>query len=708
MKTNERVQMGKMDEQWKGGLAKTITFSVTESCNLACKYCYMTGKNTNNKMRFETAKAVVDYVLTNRELFNEEAVIWEFIGGEPLLEIDLIDKISDYIKIQMYKLDHPWFGSYMFNMSTNGLLYDTPKVQNYIKKNKGHVSIGISVDGNKIKHDLQRVKLDGSGSYDDVMKNVPLWLKQFPNGSTKATFAHDDLIHIKDSIISLWENGMNIVSANVVFEDVWHEGDDIIYENQLKELGDYILENQLWEDYSVRFFEPHLGFPLSEEDKKRNYCGAGKMLAVDYKGNYFPCVRFLDFTLNNKQGMRIGHVNKGINTDKIRPFLALSLEAQSKEECLNCEVATGCSWCTGFNYDAADTDTIYQRATFICKMHKANVRANKYFWDKFQKVTGIESLRESHKKEISQQDDMYTSKFIQFIMSDNITPHCSYRNTRDTQNNMSEEVFKKGLKFSEENGFTPVFLGGNVDQNEGFSIVDSKASLISENSVVICDNNYIIPENLSNVVILLVSKENVSQITNFVDKIYPASQRINIILENIESWTNKEFEIYTNQLELLVHFIVDTHKKGAALEVNVLTDLFNLKSMCNCDAGKSTFSLAPNGKIYLCPAFYFDDPEDYVGDLKNGLNLKNKHLLNLENAPICSSCDAYHCRRCKYLNKKLTGEINTPSRTQCIITHIERNKSRELQEILLKEKLTECINKIQEVEYMDPLEKIVD
>ncbi|AUN02485.1 radical SAM peptide maturase, CXXX-repeat target family [Clostridium botulinum] len=708
MKTNERVQMGKMDEQWKGGLAKTITFSVTESCNLACKYCYMTGKNTNNKMSFETAKDVVDYVLTNRELFNEEAVIWEFIGGEPLLEIDLIDKISDYIKIQMYKLDHPWFCGYMFNMSTNGLLYDTTKVQNYIKKNKGHVSIGISVDGNKIKHDLQRVKLDGSGSYDDVMKNVPLWLKQFPNGSTKATFAHDDLIHIKDSIISLWENGMNIVSANVVFEDVWHEGDDIIYENQLKELGDYILENQLWEDYSVRFFEPHLGFPLSEEDKKRNYCGAGKMLAVDYKGNYFPCVRFLDFTLNNKQGMRIGHVNKGINTDKIRPFLALSLEAQSKEECLNCEVASGCSWCTGFNYDAADTDTIYQRATFICKMHKANVRANKYFWDKFQKVTGIESLRESHKKGISQKDDMYTSKFIQFIMSDNITPHCSYRNTRDTQNNMSEEVFKKGLKFSEENGFTPLFLGGDVNQNEGFSIVDSRSALISENSVVICDNNYIIPENLSNVVILLVSKENVSQVMNFVDKIYLASQRINIILENIEAWTNKEFEIYTNQLELLVHFIVGTYKKGAALEVNVLTDLFNLKSMCNCDAGKSTFALAPNGKIYLCPAFYFDDPEDYVGDLENGLNLKNKHLLNLENAPICSSCDAYHCRRCKYLNNKLTGEINTPSRTQCIITHIERNKSRELQEILLKEKLTECINKIQEVEYMDPLEKIVD
>ena len=50
------TEMGKMPDIWKEGTAKSITFSVTEDCNLACRYCYMTGKNTKNKMTFEVAK----------------------------------------------------------------------------------------------------------------------------------------------------------------------------------------------------------------------------------------------------------------------------------------------------------------------------------------------------------------------------------------------------------------------------------------------------------------------------------------------------------------------------------------------------------------------------------------------------------------------------------------------------------------------------
>ena len=118
----ETVAIGEPDSSWQSGLAKTITFIVTEACQLRCGYCYIIGKNETNRMTFTVAKASVDYILRNRKLFNEKSVIWDFIGGEPLLEIDLIDKICDYIKRQMYELDHPWFNSYRFSFSTNGLL----------------------------------------------------------------------------------------------------------------------------------------------------------------------------------------------------------------------------------------------------------------------------------------------------------------------------------------------------------------------------------------------------------------------------------------------------------------------------------------------------------------------------------------------------------------------------------------------------------
>ena len=60
---------------------------------------------------------------------------------------------------------------------------------------------------------------------------------------------------------------------------------------------------------------------------------------------------------------------------------------QSPQKCVDCEVASGCAWCQGENYDAAETSTVFQRTTAICKMHKARVRANNYYWNKlFRKI----------------------------------------------------------------------------------------------------------------------------------------------------------------------------------------------------------------------------------------------------------------------------------------------------------------------------------
>lgn len=93
-------------QQWQNGIAKNITFIVTKDCQLACKYCYLVGKNENERMEWPIAKAAIDYILSQEDSFPEESVVWDFIGGEPFLEIDLIDKICDYIKLELYRLNH--------------------------------------------------------------------------------------------------------------------------------------------------------------------------------------------------------------------------------------------------------------------------------------------------------------------------------------------------------------------------------------------------------------------------------------------------------------------------------------------------------------------------------------------------------------------------------------------------------------------------
>lgn len=393
------MKIKEQDAGWQSGMDKNITFIVTKDCQLACKYCYLVGKNTKERMPFEIARQAVDYILEREEEFRQESVIWDFIGGEPFLEIDLIDKICDYIKVEMFRRNHHWFDSYRFLFSTNGINYHEAKVQNFIQKNKEHLSIGITIDGTEMKHDLNRVyKTSERGSYKDVVRNIPLWLKQFPNASTKVTISSADIPYIKESVLHLYSLGIHEVNINCVFEPVWQQGDEALFEEQLIQLADAIIDGGYYQDYACSFFTEHIGKPMDCVLDNENWCGAGMMLAIDAAGNFYPCTRFAQYSLRNKKAWIIGNVRDGIDKNKLRPFLTLDRCTQSSQECIDCEVASGCAWCQGENYDAADTPTIYQRSTAICKMHKARVHANNYYWNKLFRKLELEGESEEFEK----------------------------------------------------------------------------------------------------------------------------------------------------------------------------------------------------------------------------------------------------------------------------------------------------------------------
>lgn len=376
-------------------MAKNITFIVTKDCQLACKYCYLVGKNTHERMPWEVAKKAIDYILDHEGDFREESVVWDFIGGEPFIEIDLIDKICDYIKVEMYRRGHHWFDSYRFSFSTNGINYADDKVQRFIAKNLTHLSIGITIDGTEMKHDLNRVyKQTGRGSYRDVVRNIPLWLSQFPGAGTKVTISSADIPYIKESVLHLYSLGIHEVNINCVFEDVWAEGDDLKFEEQLTQLADAIIDGGYYRDYACSFFSEMIGKPLDRVNDNNNWCGAGRMLAVDAAGLFYPCTRFAKYSLRDKPALIIGNVTDGIDSDRLRPFLTLDRCTQSPAECIDCEVASGCAWCQGENYDAASTPTIWQRSTAICRMHKARVRANNYYWNKLYRKLELQGDRD--------------------------------------------------------------------------------------------------------------------------------------------------------------------------------------------------------------------------------------------------------------------------------------------------------------------------
>lgn len=382
---------------------KIITFIVTKDCQLACKYCYLVGKNNSERMSFDTAKKSIDYILSHREMFPEDKAEFNFIGGEPTLEIKLIDQICDYLKKEMFRLNHPWFNQYRIGFTTNGINYDNFLIQEFIKKNSKHLSITITIDGTPQKHDVNRIyKNTKKGSYNDVVKHIPLWIKQFPNAQTKVTISSEDIPYIKESVLHIYDIGIKSMHINCVSEDVWKKNDDKLFEQQLIELADVIIDGKYYRDHECSFFDEHIGKPIPHS-KKNNYCGAGHMLSIDAAGNFYPCTRFAQYSLRDKKAWMIGNINKGIDKNKLRPFLTLDRCTQSKQECIDCEVASGCAWCQGENYDAAESSTIYQRATAICKMHKARVRANNYYWNKLYRKLELEGIaKEEAEKQMKQ------------------------------------------------------------------------------------------------------------------------------------------------------------------------------------------------------------------------------------------------------------------------------------------------------------------
>lgn len=94
-----------------------------------------------------------------------------------------------------------------------------------------------------------------------------------------------------------------------------------------------------------------------------------------------------------------------------------------------------------------------------------------------------------------------------------------------------------------------------------------------------------------------------------------------------------------------------------------------------------------------------------IGDVKYGLGIKNSQLYKLDHAPLCRHCDAYQCKRCIWLNRKMTYEVNTPSHEQCVMAHLERNASRELLNAIRKHGtfLPEQ-EEIKEITYLDPFD----
>lgn len=370
---------------------KDITLQVTDACNLNCSYCYQHNKG-HHSMSFETAKDFIDMILDADERTNSyitstesDGVSLNFIGGEPWLEIDLIDQITDYFIGECFRRKHPWAIKFMICICSNGMLHFDSRVQHYINKHKKHFSYSISIDGNKNLHDSCRVDYNGNGSYDRAIAAVRDYKETFGGYiGSKMTIAPENVDKIFDAVTDMIENsGYKHINLNCVYEDGWTNEHAAILYQQLHQIVDWLFDNNLQDKVSLSILDNLSSVPMPESENG-NWCGGtGLMLAVDYKGDIYPCLRYMESSIgDNIEPYIIGTIKDGINCvpehcERVQCLECITRRSQSTDECFNCPIAFGCGWCSAYNYELFGTPN--KRAKFICCMHKARSLAVVYY-----------------------------------------------------------------------------------------------------------------------------------------------------------------------------------------------------------------------------------------------------------------------------------------------------------------------------------------
>lgn len=380
----------------------TITFQVTEDCCMACTYCYQHNKTTC-AMDWTIAKKTIDTILALPTKDEYQTVIYEFIGGEPFMEVSLIHKICSYTIQEMIKLNHPWLPYVRFSLCTNGLLYFTPQVQKFLQEFSEYLYVTFSIDGNKELHDACRVDKNNNPTYDRVLMAIQDYRKNYGIlNQTKMTVSPDNVNFLSTALITLIQNDFTEISVNCIFEKGWEYSHATTLYKELKIVGDYLIDYNLYDKVYIRFFQEELYTPLPE-DENTNSCGGvikadddiHTYVSIDYKGDIYPCIRYMNSSLNGRQKpLVIGNIYNGygITEDQKENIALLSnitRRSQSTDECFYCPIARGCMWCSGYNYEEFGTPN--KRATYICCVHKAASLANVYFLNKLYKQLNIQN-----------------------------------------------------------------------------------------------------------------------------------------------------------------------------------------------------------------------------------------------------------------------------------------------------------------------------
>ncbi|MBM7542032.1 anaerobic sulfatase maturase [Amphibacillus cookii] len=309
--------------------------TVSESCNLACDYCYYstcegrTGKATQiDSITLE--KFIKEYMEMSHGLVN---FVWQ--GGEPLLAgIDFFEQVVSFQKKYSTKYKRA-----KNSIQTNGTLINQHWADFFAEH---QFFIGISLDGPKEIHDQRRVTRSGHPSFDLVMRGVN-YLQSAGVEFNILTVIHENNVLRGHTLMAFYRDmGFTHVQFIPCMDfKAQHLDQPGVFLITAKEYGDFLCEifdywyNDGYPMLSIRFFDNLLTAYLNhtpEHCVHQETCP--RTIVFEQNGNAYPCDFYIDdhYLLGNIKVNSFKEIATHTNMDKFlkeKPLLP--------KQCQGCE-----------------------------------------------------------------------------------------------------------------------------------------------------------------------------------------------------------------------------------------------------------------------------------------------------------------------------------------------------------------------------------
>lgn len=325
-----------------------VVVYITKNCNLNCKYCLQSYKESAN-MSFTTAKEIVQREMLKARSLNRKMEL-RLMGGEPFMNFGLIKELCEWIWSE-YPSEH-------INVSirTNGTLMSEDKKQ-WLSEHHSLLSCGPSIDGIKEVNKINR------GINKDIKD---FFMKYWPQYGAHGTLFPDSVEYLYDSFVYFNEVLHFPFDIKIGLGTKWNVNAATILEKQLKKLAHYLIEHPELEIPSVFIKDISQFGEEAINDPNFNCLGNQGGAVYDVDGKQYSCETLMPLVHGLKKSMEINSQEHLMREYAVDP------------ECKECPALAICPTCPSMNIKYRGDSKKSATLTTTCKAFKVQLKMSAY------------------------------------------------------------------------------------------------------------------------------------------------------------------------------------------------------------------------------------------------------------------------------------------------------------------------------------------